>query len=62
MSINNYKELFIFLYLEKAKDIYIRIEDKQYYISLNKKDWHPLKKQIGEYLISRWGVEVCKTY
>ena len=60
MNIRNYKELMLFLYLENSSDMYIRIEGKKYCISLNKKDWYPIKKRIGQQLINQWGIEVCK--
>lgn len=63
MNIRSYKELLLFLYLENSSDMYIRIdENKQYYVSLNKKDWYPIKKRIGKHLKDNWGIEVCKTY
>ena len=61
MNIRSYKELMLFLYLENSSDMYIRIdESKKYYVSLNKKDWYPIKKRIGKQLKDNWGIEVWK--
>ena len=58
IQINNYKELVLYLYLENSNDMYLRIKDNKYYISLNKKNWYLIKKSIGKQLKNKWGIEV----
>ena len=60
MNITSYKELLLFLYLENSSDMYVKIEKKKYLISLNKKNWYPIKKRIGKQLINQWGIELCE--
>lgn len=58
IKINNYKELVLYLYLENSNDMYLRIKNNKYYVSLNKKDWYLIKKRIANQLKDKWGIEL----
>lgn len=60
MNIRNYKELMLFICLDKTHDIYLRKEGKQYQITLNRKNWYPINKRLAKKIIGYWGIEVCK--
>ena len=62
MNINNYKELLLFIYLEKQHDMHLKKEGTQYLFSLNKKDWIPISRRLAKQLNIHWGIEICKEY